>query len=153
MLRISHYSLLSLALFLSSVLGGCATTRTAKSGQEVHQFSPIPVIEIAAQDLEPVPTRSASTLLEAANDAFAKANAAQEAGNHDEAYRQYTVMIELLLESDLDPTVFYNWREEFGRILNTSAKLARTYERTRHSAGSQVVVALALRSRQVRQRG
>ena len=146
MLRISHYSLLSLALFLSSVLGGCATTQTAKSGQEVHQFSPIPVIEIAAQDLEPVPTRSASTLLEAANDAFAKANAAQEAGNHDEAYRQYTVMIELLLESDLDPTVFYNLREEFGRILNTSAKLARTYERTRPSAWSQEVVELALRS-------
>ena len=146
MLRISRDYLPSLALGLASVLGGCATTQLADSEQEIYQFSPIPVIEIGAQDLEPVPARSASELLEAANGAFAKANAAQEAGNHDEAYRQYIVMMELLLESDLDPTVFYNLRDEFGRILNTSTKLARTYERTQPSAWSQEVVELALRS-------
>ena len=146
MLRISRDYLPSLALCLATVLGGCATTQMAESEQEIYQFSPIPVIEIAAQDLEPVPIRSPSELLEAANEAFAEANAAQEAGNHDEAYRQYIVMMELLLESDLDPTVFYNLRDEFGRILNTSTKLARTYERTQPSAWSQEVVELALRS-------
>ena len=133
-----------MALCLATVIGGCATTDA--SDMEVHQFSPIPVAEIGAQDLEPVITRSATDLLEAANEAFAAANAAQEGGNRDEAYRQYLVMMELLLESDLDPTVFYNLRDEFGRILNMSTRLARTYERTQPSAWTQEVVELALRS-------
>ena len=144
MLPISRYNLSAIAVCLASVIGGCATTGAPES--EVHQFSPIPIAEIGAQDLEPVPARSASDLLEAANQAFASANAAQERGDNDEAYRQYTVMMELLLESDLDPTVFYNLRDEFGRILNMSTKLARTYERIQPSAWTQEIVELALRS-------
>ena len=144
MLRISRYNLSAIALCLASVIGGCTTTGAPE--REVHQFSPIPIAEIGTQDLEPVTPRSALELLDAANHAFAEANAAQEMGNHSEATRQYTVMMELLLESDLDPTVFYNLRAEFERILNKSTRLARTYERTQPSAWSQEVVELALRS-------
>lgn len=127
---------------LALLAAGCSTTPK----EEVQQFDPIPVAEIRLQELDPVDPKKASELLEQANAEFLAANAAQERGDNLEAYQHYTQMMELLLESDLDPTVFYNLRNEFGSILGTSTKLAKTYERTQPPAWSQEVVDLAFRS-------
>lgn len=132
------------ALFALSALSGCASTVAPEA--EVHYFAPIPVGEIGAHDLEPVVPRSAAELLTAANDAFAQANRAQERGDQDEAYRSYTLMMELLLESDLDPTVFYNLRQEFAKILSSSTMVASNTNRTQPRAWNEDVVELAKRS-------
>ncbi len=148
----------------AAVFAGCATTpsapKTAKrkgdtqlpanvqtaSVGDIFQFDPIPVAEIGAQDLKPVPSKSISELLESAHRAFEAANAAQERGDKDEAYTQYSLMMELLLESDLDPTVFYNLRDEFGSILTSSTKMAKTYERIRPKEWPGEVVEMAFKS-------
>jgi len=143
-LRMTRFHFSLSVLLAAGVLAGCSTTQSGEG--EIHQFSPVPAGQIGAQDLEPVLSRSASEYLDAANEAFRLANEAQEEGDHDEAYRQYTLMMELLLESDLDPTIFYNLRSEFGEILDTSTKIARTFERTQPSTWNQEVVELALRS-------
>lgn len=113
---------------------------------EVLQFDPTPVAEIGAQDLQPIQPRPTSELLADAMEAFHAANKAQEDGDEVEAYQQYTLMMELLLESDLDPTVFYALRDEFSDILDTSTRVAKRFERTRPQAWTQDVVEMALRS-------
>ena len=125
------FSTVSLCLIVS-ILGGCQTTRTVKpemvDGKEVYQFDPIPVPVIGAQDLDAPTPRVASKLLDEAMEAFALANQAQEDGNSEVAYQQYMQMMELLLESDLDPSVFYSLRNEFSEILDESTRLAKSQE-------------------------
>ena len=132
------------ALLAFSMISGCASTVSPQA--DVHQFAPIPVAEIGEADLEPVEPRTASELLAAANEAFAKANAAQERGDQDGAYRQYTLMMELLLESDLDPTVFYDLRSEFSNILSSSTIMASNTNRLQPKPWNEEVVELAIRS-------
>lgn len=156
------------AVAVAALMAGCASVNTGSpspavraeaddtpgaseyaepaSADEVLQFEPIPVDEVGAQDLQPVQTRPTSELLESARAAFEKANEAQQRGDEMEAYQQYTIMMETLLEADLDPTVFYNLRDEFSSILSTSTRIAKTFERTRPKAWSQDVVDMALRS-------
>ncbi|PCJ64035.1 MAG: hypothetical protein COA73_04580 [Candidatus Hydrogenedentota bacterium] len=119
--------------------------RTVPMG-DIYQFDPIPVAEIGAQDLKPVAVKNVSELLESAQRAFQAANEAQERGDKEAAYTQYSLMMELLLESDLDPTVFYNLRSEFGSILTSSTKMAKTYERIRPKEWSSEVVEMAFKS-------
>ena len=102
---------------------GCATRR------EVHQFEPFPVATVGAEDLEPVGPPSMTELLSAASDAFKLANAAEERGDHAVAMRQYRLMLELLLEAELDPTIFHNVRGEFETILATAVEQANLFER------------------------
>ncbi len=104
------------------LLGGCATT-----DRDVAQFKPLPPARIGAADLDPVAPRSVTDLLRDAEQAFNEANVAQEEGDHEAALRHYTLMLELLLDADLDPQIFYSLRNEFGSILNTSVKQARAY--------------------------
>ena len=126
-----HARLFSVSLLCVSaiVLGGCQTTRTVEpdlvDGKEVYQFDPIPVPVIGAQDLSISAPEDPTKLLDEALVAFELANKAQEEGDTDVAFQQYTQMMELLLESDLDPSVFYSLRNEFNQILGESTRLAK----------------------------
>ena len=149
---------MGLLLFVIVAVSGCQTvpqptvqaveTPVAEEPQvgEVFQFEPIPAPQIADQSLEPIAPRNALELLEEAMAAFEKANTAQEAGDKETAYLQYTQMMELLLESDLDPTVFYSLRDQFNSILDSTTKLARHYDRTKPEEWTEDVIELAFRS-------
>ncbi|MFP6581846.1 MAG: LysM peptidoglycan-binding domain-containing protein [Candidatus Hydrogenedentota bacterium] len=128
------------------ILAGCATTpdQQLADGTSSYQFKPIPVPIIGEQDL--MPAANAGRLLEQAQSAFDAANRAQEAGDKETAYAEYNTMMELLLESDLDPSVFYTLREEFSRILNETTKVARLYETTTPSLAIEEIGLLAVRS-------
>lgn len=103
---------------------GCAT-----SNPRVAQFEPVPVAQIGAEELEPVQLRPMSELLEAAQSELRLANKAQADGDREAAMRHYTAMLELLIEADLDPSMFYNLRPEFDRILTASRKQAEAFAR------------------------
>lgn len=141
----------------ATVLAGCASTPNGASSRpitasepaqraEVVHFDPAPVAETGEQDLQPIRIRPASELLADAAESFRAANDAHKRGDELEAYQQYTQMMELLLQADLDPTVFYNLQNEFSSILNTSTRLVRTYEKTQPESWSQEVIEMALRS-------
>ena len=121
-----HQNLGAASLLAASllVIAGCATTMQ----KETYQFKPAPVASIGAEDLDPVRPRTEWELMKAANEAFKAANVAQEANDQEGALRHYTRMLELLIEADLDPNVYYNLREEFERILQSSAELAKSTE-------------------------
>ncbi len=104
---------------------GCNTT---KSG-EVARFDPVPTPSIVARELEPVRPKSATDLLRQADAAFREANKAQERGDAETALRHYGRMLELLIDADLDPVIFYNLRNEFDRILDGSTQQAYLFER------------------------
>lgn len=106
---------------------GCNTTKSGK----VARFDPVPTPSIAARDLEPVRPKSATDLLRQADAAFRQANKAQERGDSETALRHYGKMLELLIEADLDPVIFYNLRNEFDRILDGSKEQAYLFERGR----------------------
>jgi len=108
-------------------LAGCATTNR----DPVHQFEPVPVAKVRAQELTPVTPRSVTDVLRQAQEAFESANAAQESGDKEAALGHYTHMLELMTAADLDPSVFYNLRSEFQRILDNSEQQAYLFERRR----------------------
>jgi len=106
--------------FLTCALGSViamtpACTTTPKSAQ----FDPVETAAIADGDLKPVEPRSNSELLAAADEAFRRGNAAQEAGDHQGALRQYNLMLELMIEADVDPSLFYSFRQEFARMFDS----------------------------------
>lgn len=102
------------------LLGGCKTLGTHDAGRT---FEPVEQPQVASNEIKPVRVRSTTDLLRAADDAFRQGNAAQEQGDAEAALRHYKQMLELLIEADPDPVIFYNLRSEFSRILdNTSAQ-------------------------------
>ena len=105
---------------LAALISGCA--------KDVKQFEPTPPATVGAAQLEPVTPRSVTELLRDAEQAFNAANVAQEKGDHEAALRQYTLMLELLIEADLDPGIFYSLRGELGKVLDTSTKHASIFE-------------------------
>jgi membrane-bound lytic murein transglycosylase D len=132
-----------------AVLNGCATSggeNRLADGEQVYQFDPLPVPEIAAYDLEPSTPANAAQLLEEAVIAFEIANKAQADGDKETAYAQYNTMLELLLESDLDPSVFYQLRDQFSKILSETTKIARLYETSPGNLPIEEIGKLALRS-------
>lgn len=138
---------------LSALITGCATTGSspaiepgAAATGEVYRFDPAPVAHIGENDLEPIARRNATELLEEARAEFEAGNAAQEQGDPVDAYEHYTLMMELLLEADLDPTVFYELRDDFNQILNRTTHLARTFERVQPESWNEEVMELARRS-------
>ncbi|MCC6696334.1 MAG: LysM peptidoglycan-binding domain-containing protein [Candidatus Hydrogenedentes bacterium] len=115
------------AAFGLTLAFGCSTTPT----EQTHQFTPVPVARVGEQELEPaVAARPATDLLKAADEAFRKANEAQERGDQKEALRHYNTMLQLMIEADLDPAVFYGLRTEFERILDSSSETADLFERS-----------------------
>jgi len=105
------------------IAAGCATTSSGKpkAGAQGADLGPAPrASHVAAREAEPAgpaEPRPVADLLRAANEAFRQANAAQESGDQEAALRYYTQMLEFLIQADLDPSVFYNLRGEFERIL------------------------------------
>ena len=102
-------------------VSGCATTGG------VHQFEPVPLARVGAEELPPVNVRPVTELMRDADKAFKAANDAQERGDHATALRQYTLMLELLIEADLDPAIFYNLRGEFDSIMSEASVQARLH--------------------------
>jgi len=154
---------LGLLLFVIVAVSGCqtvpqATNQTTSQAAEipviveepdvgeVFQFEPAPTPVLDDQALAPIAPRNALELLEEALAAFEQANQAQEAGDKESAYAHYTQMMELLLESDLDPTVFYSLRDQFSSILDSTTKLARHYDRVKPKEWTEDVIELAFRS-------
>lgn len=107
------------------IFAGCSTTT-----DQTHQFEPVPVAKVGAQDLDPVSKDTATDLLKAADAAFRRANEAQEEGDQQAALRHYNTMLQLLIEADLDPSVFYSLRTEFERILDSTTETANLFERS-----------------------
>lgn len=108
-----------------ALVAGCKTTT-----DKTHQFEPVPIAKVGAQDLDPVSTKSATELLKAADEAFRRANEAQEKGDQQAALRHYNTMLQLLIEADLDPSVFYSLRTEFERILDSTTETADLFVRS-----------------------
>lgn len=123
--RLSWVFLFNSAVLGLVCLGGCKST----GNNEALQFEPLPVAEVGQADLEPR-TRSVGELLLAAKDAFESGNEALEGENPDResALRNYTRMLELMAESELDPAVFFNLQGEFERILSVSSQHAGVFE-------------------------
>lgn len=114
-----------------AVLSGCSTTGTNTAATDIHQFDPVPTAQAVAGDLEPVEPKSINELLAEADAAFKRANEAQEKGDYEAALRNYNYMLELMIQADLDPAVFYNLRGEFNKILDTTTYQAHFYDRGR----------------------
>lgn len=68
--------------------------------------------------------RTPEELLDAAEKALQAANEAQENEDHEAALRNYTLMLELLLEAEVEPDVFYDHRAELATFLDTGVKRA-----------------------------
>ncbi|MDP7638245.1 MAG: LysM peptidoglycan-binding domain-containing protein [Candidatus Hydrogenedentes bacterium] len=92
---------------------GCATT-TAPSDQTLDATPTAHVDDSVLNLVRPRPT---AELLADARGAFEGANAAHEKGDLEASLRQYNHMLDLLIEAELPPSVFYNLGEEFQRIL------------------------------------
>jgi len=109
----------ALAMAAAAIAVGCATTE----GGRAHQAkSDRPQdLRSATAEQEPreatAPPRSAAELLREAEQEFQTANAAQEGGDPEAALRHYNKMLELLVEADLDPAIFYNLRAELEQVL------------------------------------
>lgn len=111
------------ALVTILALAGCNTVQTGRDAL------PAPVFEApSARTADPSKARSVTVLLREADRAFRAANDAQESGDREGALKHYTAMLELLLEADLDPGIFYSLRSEFENILGTTTEQARAYE-------------------------
>ena len=110
---------------LAAFAAGCATT---PSERDVHRFDPLPRVDVGAIDLDPVESMRITDMLLDAERAFKAANTAQENGDFREATTQYTKMLELLIQADVDPAIFYNLRREFAQILDTTTLQATVYD-------------------------
>lgn len=110
---------------LAGIVPGCAGSGGGKTGRDVHHFDPVPRGTLATEDLDPIAPRSVTDLLHAAERSFREANKAQERGDKQTALAHYTRMMELLLEAEMDPAMYYQLRDEFGRIIDSSTRHAR----------------------------
>ncbi len=118
-------------------VAGCASTpQQAKT----HRFTPLPTPQVKTANLEPAKPRSTTELLRAADRAFQEGNKAQESGDTEAALRNYKQMLELLIEADPDPVIFYNLRNEFGRILDNTTQQAYILEKGRPREYSDVAM-------------
>ncbi|MBI1318110.1 MAG: LysM peptidoglycan-binding domain-containing protein [Candidatus Hydrogenedens sp.] len=93
---------------------GCATSKHA----EVHQFDPLPSVQVGARDLQPVSMRPVAELVREAETAYAAANAAQERGDSAEATRQYGIMLDRMVEAGLDPHLFRADSQGFAQVVD-----------------------------------
>lgn len=91
--------------------------------EETLPVEPLP--EIPSQPVSPT---EMTGLLREAQAAFEEANKAQESGDKDSALKHYSRMLELMAKADLDPTAFYNLREEFKRVLDGGGQTADLFK-------------------------
>lgn len=117
--RVTTLWVLSATAFLL-ICGGCTTTG-GTSGPAVESIGGLSPARIGEADTDVEP-RPVTDLLRDARAAFEEGNAAQEAGDQEAAFRHYRLMLELLVEAELDPSVFYSLRDEFASILSGSTE-------------------------------
>ncbi len=108
-----------------AILSGCATVPTTEIA--APELAPEPALETESM-VSPGPT-SVTEALRAAQEAFEAANAAQEKGDTAGALDQYMHMLEMMKTANLDPSLFYNLRSEFERILTQGESQAQLAER------------------------
>lgn len=136
--RINHSAkALLFSTLVTLAFAGCSSTNRAETGGAMHQFSPVPRATVATEDLEPVENRSVTELLHKAEESYRLANEAQERGDKQAALQHYTAMMEMLLDADLDPGIYYDLRKEFGSIIDKSHKHARVSDRQRRMASGK----------------
>ncbi|MBI5092100.1 MAG: LysM peptidoglycan-binding domain-containing protein, partial [Candidatus Hydrogenedentes bacterium] len=123
----------SLTAWSAAILFGVAGCVSTKSNHDVHQFAPVPTAKVGTQELKPAKSTATLDLLKTADECFRKGNALQEKGDKEGALKEYNRFLELLIEADLDPGVFYNLRSEFGRVLNSTNQQARLFERSKRA--------------------
>ncbi|MFP4172858.1 MAG: LysM peptidoglycan-binding domain-containing protein [Candidatus Hydrogenedentota bacterium] len=103
------------ATFVILATVGCAHQ------SDFYQFDPLAPATVGSSDLEPVEVRSVRELLLDAEEAFETANKAQDDGDYETAYIHYTAMLELLNQADIQPSMFYDLRGEFDRLLEDAS--------------------------------
>lgn len=108
------------SLGVLAITAGCATGNNT----DVHQFAPMPRVEIGQAELGPVSTRPVSQLLREAERAYEAANAAHGSGNRAEAMKQYKVMLDRLAEAEIDPSVFHSLRAKIDSMSSDGVKPA-----------------------------
>jgi len=109
---------------------GCATS---SKKAEVHQFAPLPSVQVGARELQPVSMRPVAELVREAEAAYLAANAAQERGDSAEATRQYTIMLDRMVEAGLDPHLFRADNKEFAKLVESD----RYQQRNFHGRGEE----------------
>ena len=124
---------------LLGAFSGCQSS--PRSLDQVVQFEPAPRASVGQQqELAPMDGRSVTELLREADRAFQLANEAQQQGDSEASVRYYSQMLQLLQAANLDPGIFYSVREEFGKVLDESARRANVYvqhqPRHVHSGGA-----------------
>ena len=121
------------SLMAALLTGGCATTKPT----ETHQFDPAPRANVKTDDLDPVNNRPVVELLREAAKAFEDGNKAEEAGDHKKSVECYALMLKRMTEADMDPSVFYSMRKEFGKILNSTNHHSKTHPNQLDSAAGE----------------
>ncbi|MDX9972682.1 MAG: LysM peptidoglycan-binding domain-containing protein [FCB group bacterium] len=111
----------ALVMAASAVAVGCASnsggSRQAHLDYDIPAGKDATAKTAAAHKERSTSPRSATDLLREAEAEFQTANQAQERGDYEASLRHYNKMLELLMEADLDPGIFYNLRTEFEKIL------------------------------------
>lgn len=115
---------LSLVALLTGflVVSGCAH----RAQDEARVAAPQPRQPVEAEAESEVPP-NAMELLREAEAELQKANEAHEKGEYDVAFEHYQRMLKLLLEADLDPSLYYESSEQFQEILQFYRKHAHLY--------------------------
>lgn len=123
---------LSLAVFTGfSLLSGCAH----RAQDEARLTPPQPRQPVEAEEESQVPP-NVTELLHEAEQELQKANEAHEKGEFDAAFEHYQRMLKLLLDADLDPSLFYESSEQFQQILQFYRKHAHLYHNPDRQLGS-----------------
>ncbi len=118
-------------LVVSLVYAGCATAPQ----KGITQFDPLPREEIGAVELDPIEQKIVSELLREAEAELRKANEAHEQGDHACAGAHYRKMLEIILDADLDPALYYASREQFDNILGSYIRHAHLYHHPERRIG------------------
>lgn len=113
------------------LLSGCAHRAQDEARIATPQPRP-PVEEDAASETPP----NVTELLHEAELELQKANEAHDKGEFDAAFEHYQRMLKLLLEADLDPSLFYESSEQFQQILQFYRKHAHLYHNPDRRLGS-----------------
>ncbi len=122
---------LVVGLAVSLVYVGCATG----PHKGITQFDPIPREEIGTVELDPIEQKIVAELLREAESELKKANEAHEQGEHACAAAHYRKMLEIILDADLAPELYYASREQFDSILGSYMRHAHLYHHPERRIG------------------
>lgn len=113
------------------VLAGCA-----HQPREMARPQPLPNESHTPEEEQPETVKNVPELLREADAELRKAKDAHERGDFDTAFRHYQRMLQLILEADLDPSLFYESSDQFEEILRFYLKHAHLYHHPERRLGS-----------------